>query len=469
MRIFSGFRLLAWLALGLMVTVSRLEAQGVGYHWTAIPSPILVSNTLTYTVILTNQTGVSSSFRVTNILTGTSFTIGTATTSQGSSPITGSNYVIFPLGTITNNNTATMMMQVVPTSIGVLTNTVAVATNDVFIGGFFIPVQVTNDTVVADLAVAVTGPPSQIYSNDWMVYSVNVTNLGPGSATNVYVTNSLPTNVVFRSVSPALARIGLGRDAIFNLGVLTNGAFVHLQLTVQPTNAGTLNLVSVVSTNTMNDLNAANNQAGISVTVSNLFPGQLVAVTNSPQTTNFQNGFIEQTILLTNMGPDAVAAARVIVTGLKTNRLYNAVGTNNGDPFVVYNARLTNHQGVNLLLQYSVTNRSAFVFSNSQLHAYGVARPDLKPPPATVVSTNLVITRFLRRANGSVLLEWPSLTNRNYTVVYSDDATFANAMIAPPSIVAPADRTQWIDYGPPATVSHPTNTPVRFYRVFLNP
>jgi hypothetical protein len=33
----------------------------------------------------------------------------------------------------------------------------------------------------------------------------------------------------------------------------------------------------------------------------------------------------------------------------------------------------------------------------------------------------------------------------------------------------PANYTYWIDYGPPGTAGHPTNTPVRFYRVFLNP
>jgi hypothetical protein len=42
-------------------------------------------------------------------------------------------------------------------------------------------------------------------------------------------------------------------------------------------------------------------------------------------------------------------------------------------------------------------------------------------------------------------------------------------MIAPPAIVAPANRVQWIDYGPPTTTSAPTNSSARFYRVFQNP
>jgi hypothetical protein len=54
-------------------------------------------------------------------------------------------------------------------------------------------------------------------------------------------------------------------------------------------------------------------------------------------------------------------------------------------------------------------------------------------------------------------------------VVYSDNASFINANAAQPAVQAYANYTVWIDYGPPATVSHPTNTAVRFYNVFLNP
>jgi len=68
-----------------------------------------------------------------------------------------------------------------------------------------------------------------------------------------------------------------------------------------------------------------------------------------------------------------------------------------------------------------------------------------------------------------MLIEWPSTTNRTYTVVYSDNVLFLNAMIAPPAVVAPANRTQWIDYGPPTTTNVPANTGARFYRVYQNP
>ena len=66
--------------------------------------------------------------------------------------------------------------------------------------------QVTNAVTVpqADLAVAMTVPASAVFTNDWMVYGVSVTNLGPDTASGVFLTNTLPPGVGFKSVSPAL-------------------------------------------------------------------------------------------------------------------------------------------------------------------------------------------------------------------------------------------------------------------------
>ena len=463
MRISSGLRTFALLALGLMAVANRIEAQYVVQY----PTNSAVSNTITFMITVTNQEG-SVNLTMTNTIVGTTFQLGPATTSLGTYSV-GSTNVIFQFGSMTNSQVATTTMAVTPTSVGSLSNLFSFATNGVLLGfGTFTPVvQVTNSVPGVGLAVAMTGPTSQVFSNDWMVYSVNVTNLGPGNATNIFLTNALPSNVGYKTNSLALKRLGSGSNVVFNLGILTNQAFINLHLTVQPTNAGTLTFVSVVSTNGVIDSNPTN-IFSLNVVVSDFFAGQLTAVTNSPQTTNFQNGFIEQNILLSNTGTNAVAAARVVVTGL-TNRLFNAVGTNNGYPFVVYAAKLDTNQSVNLLLQFYSTTMSAFRFTNSQLQAYAVSVPNLTPPAVTATSTNINIYRIIKRSNGSMLIEWPTVTNQTYTVVYSDDAMFANAKIAPPSIVAPANRTQWIDYGPPTTVSHPTNAPIRFYRVFLNP
>jgi hypothetical protein len=98
-----------------------------------------------------------------------------------------------------------------------------------------------------------------------------------------------------------------------------------------------------------------------------------------------------------------------------------------------------------------------------------VPLPNWTPPAATGTSTNVNITRIVKLTSGNMLVEFPATLGRNYTVVYSDNVLFSNAMVAPPSITAPANEVQWIDYGPPTTVSAPANSTVRFYRVMQNP
>ena len=156
----------------------------------------------------------------------------------------------------------------------------------------------------------------------------------------------------------------------------------------------------------------------------------------------------------------------MVVAGLP-KQLYNAVGTNGGNPFVTLGAPLASGASMNLLLQYNP--RGSFPFTNGQLHAYAVPLPNLTPPTATGTTTNINLSGIFKLPDGDMLIEFPATTGQTYTVVYSDNVKFSNAMVAPPAIVAPANEVQWIDYGPPTTVSAPMNSNSRFYRVLKNP
>jgi len=373
--------------------------------------------------------------------------------------------VVFDLGTFNIGAFTQLTVTVEPTAIGFITNTVTVTSTTVTnITSTNVVIEVTNVVIQADLGVTIAGPAQAVITNDWMTYEVTATNSGPDAAPNVLLTNTLPPGVIL--ISPTNLTSGATSNLIFNLGTMANGGYTNLQFTIQPTNVGVLTLFASIGAAGVLDTNTANNTASTNITVTNYLPGLLVAVTNSAQTINLQNGLEEQSILLTNIGAIDVPAARIVVTGL-TNRLFNAIGTNNGAPFVYYSAGLAAGQGATLLLQYAP--RGSFPFTNGQLHAFAVPLPDWTPSAVTSGSTNVNVTLIVRLSNGNMLLEWPAITNRNYTVVYSDNVLFSNAMMAPPSIVAPANEVQWIDYGPPTTVSAPMNTPSRFYRVFLNP
>jgi uncharacterized repeat protein (TIGR01451 family) len=488
------------LSFALMTIGTRAEAQvtnGLAYSMSGSPNSVGLGANLTYTINLTNLSDFQLVVFVTNALDIQSTLISATNSYPGGSVSSTGNVVVFSLNPFANNTSAQMTTIVQPTGSGSITNTVTVNINDVTNFSISIVNEVTNTTTTsADLAVAMTGPSSAVFTNDWMTYGVSVTNLGPSTASDVMLTNTLPTGVGFESVSPSnTAYTVIGSNVIFNLGTLASGAFTNLQLTVQPTNAGVLLFSSFVNSTSMTDPNPTNNTATTNITVTNYFPASLVVFTNSGQKYNLQNNLVEQSLLLTNQGTNAVDSARIVVSGLaKTNVLFNAVGTNNGNPFVVYGTSLAAGQSVGLLLQFAANNY--FPFTNSQLQAFAVIPPNLTPPAGTL-STNLNITRIVKLTSGSMLIWFPSISNRTYTVEYTSNliSTFyvtnyvtstnnpgvtnvvvqansvfsTNWLMAQPSVVAPTTDTEWIDYGPPGTLSHPTNTPVRFYRVFLNP
>ncbi|HEX3857276.1 MAG TPA: hypothetical protein VHY30_08280 [Verrucomicrobiae bacterium] len=471
MKFFFKFRMFAALAVALMLAGTKTEAQSSGSFGLSVSnsaSSLLVSNSLTYTITVTNLLGVLDDAVVSNTLP-TSVQLLSANPSLGGIVTNFGSVVIFDMGGLDFGAVAQMTLTVKPTVTGFLTNMVVVSTIDVTnTAATNVVVQVTNIVINADLGVAITVPTTAIITNDFMAYGVSVTNAGPNDAPNVMLTNTLPPGVILKGVSPTKPSFTtVSSNMIFNLGTLKNGAFTNFQIAIQPTNADVLNFFALVGATGVIDANTNNNSASNSITVINYLPGQLMASITSTQLYNPQNGLVEQTINLSNTGTNDVPAARVVVTGLLTNQLFNASGTNNGNPFVVYSSALGTNQSVSLLLQFFALNY--FSFSNSQMQAFAVPVPDLTPPKASSASTNLDITRIVRLSNGNMLIEFPSLTNRTYTVVYSDNVSFSNAMIAPPSIVAGANRKQWIDYGPPATVSAPTNSNTRFYRVFLNP
>jgi uncharacterized repeat protein (TIGR01451 family) len=469
MKFFFHLRIAALLAAAVIFGGARAEAQSfVGLSVTASTNSIAVSNSVIYTINVTNLTGLL----LTDALVTNSFSVPvqflSATESQGSAPTTNSNTAVFDLGAFAAGGIGQLTLTVQPTTPGFITNSVTVT----FIPGTNtastnIVIQATNIITLADLGVAVIVPAQSVVTNDVTTYGVNVTNLGPSVVANVMLTNTLPPGAILISVLPTNQTYSVASsNLIFNLGTLTNGGYANLQFTIQPTNAGALNFSASVGAADILDTNTANNSASNNITIISYLAGTLLAVTNSAQIVNHQNGLIEQSILLSNVGTNSVPAARLVVTGL-TNRLFNAVGTNNGSPFVIYGASLATNQSMTLLLQYFP--RNSFPFTNGQLNAFAVPVPNWTPPAATSTSTNLNITRLVTLTNGDTLIEWPAITNRTYTVVYSDNILFSNAMIAPPAIVAPANEVQWIDYGPPTTVSAPTNASARFYRVFLNP
>jgi hypothetical protein len=214
------------------------------------------------------------------------------------------------------------------------------------------------------------------------------------------------------------------------------------------------------------DTNTANNSAVTNITVQAVLTNVLVATNVTAMVFNPQNSVMEQIIRLVNVSStNNVDSARVMVAGLaSTNSLYNAVGTNNGNPYVVYAAPLAPGDSVDLLMQYFVKNRLPITIGNTNYIAVPTSAFSVIAP----TNYTLQITNYVVLPSQAFLIEFPATKGKTYTILYSTNL-FSTTLAAQPPIVAQADKVQWIDDGPPKTISHPTNAPSRFYRVLLNP
>ena len=98
-------------------------------------------------------------------------------------------------------------------------------------------------------------------------------------------------------------------------------------------------------------------RSGVSTTVANQAPtAASVVETNTLRVR--QTGLFYQTVRISNPTPWTYAAVRLSVSNLPlVVRVWNATGTSNGVPFVLYNQPLPPGQSVDLSIEYYIPDR----------------------------------------------------------------------------------------------------------------
>jgi hypothetical protein len=448
---------------GFLFSHPAKAQQDVIFFVTATPSPVSVNSPLLYTIVVSNVTGLVLPVQLINLSITNSFSgpfnVIVASNSPnhlGDNFLDGNGNYVFRINQLPATgigNVATLRLTVSPQNGGSFTNRISANTpGRPFIDTTNVLTQVHGPST--DLAVGMTNVASGIFVGDSTVIGLSVTNFGP-VATGVVLSNIMPASFQLLSLSPT-------NSHTFTNGNLTlnNGATRRFQVTVQPTNAVTnFNLVASVSAGNIQDTNTANNTVTNVISVSDFLSTNLV-VTELSQQFNPQTGLREMLVQLSNIGTNDVPAARVIVSGITNNAwLYNAFGTNSGDAYVLHNTTLASGAAVNLLLEFYVFKRSELI--GCTLSGLGVPAINLN-----VAGTNGVLATITDLSGGSKMIEFPATPGKTYTIVYASDLSFSDGRTAQPAIVAPANRVQWIDNGPPKTVSHPNATTNRVYRVF---
>jgi uncharacterized repeat protein (TIGR01451 family) len=431
---------------------------------------ILSGGTLLYNFVVSNAgPSTATSITVTDALPA-SVTFSAA---SGNGTLVTTN-VVWQIASLTRGAVSNLTLTVTPTGQGSITNIVRAG----FAGSDPNPTNnngsLTNSRVItavsraADVAVFIYGPTNATkgvaYTN-----TIIVTNQGPFSATNVVVRDTLPTNLTFVSATGG----GGLTNSIYTwptIAFMTNGQFATFYMVVVPNTTNAIVTV-VTATTTTSDPNLTNNNGTLpasqhSVPVAPSYVGiSLVgSIVFNPQT-----GLYEQTVNVTNTGNVTFAALRLFSTVISNTtppiQLRNAAGTNNGRPYVQFNAPLDPGNYVTFILEFYNPLRVAF---STLLEAEATL------PPVLTASTNgaVSITRIFQDNQpghtGRIVIEWTSTPGRIYTVIYSDDGAIT-WRTATPSVTAVANSTQWYDDGPPKTISAPSSVPSRVYRVIQSP
>jgi uncharacterized repeat protein (TIGR01451 family) len=478
MKVFSRFRIILLAALFVAIFSPRAEAQSISnivFSAGASPTSVAPNTPITYTINLTNSSlSVLSNVTVSNTWSQTVFISSAQLTFPSGGFVvitTNGNSLVFNLGGF-GSGQRVLTVTLTTTNVGSLTDTITIHTDSDLTSVLSTNVIVTVANAVvpaANLQVSLTSPTFPILVNDVLHYDVTVRNNGSTAVSNVFLNNTFSPSTNLTFINPTGFTNG---TLVASLGSISTNTAKTFHITVRPNAPGILTFNTTATAT--GATNAGNNSASVTNTVGALiFPSSLVITNVGIMAFNPQTSLMEQTLQVMNTGSN-VESARVIVLGT-TNLLWNAVGTNNtfgtnDNPFVLLGAPLNTGEVVDVLLEFFSLNRKAAGITNTTTYIAVPSGPFDASVGAGGTNSVFQITRFIVLTNGSggTLIEFTSTPGKSYSILYSDTNSSALTLLAQPPITAQADRTQWVDDGPPKTISHPSNAFMRVYRVRQN-
>ncbi len=223
----------------------------------------------------------------------------------------------------------------------------------------------------ADLSVALLDAPDPVGGLGSLLYTINVNNAGPSSASGLSVVHTLPAGVTFSSATGTGWTCSAPSTVNCDLASLASGtaaAPLSVEVAVGPAGATLTSGVTVSSS--LSDPNASNDTASASTTVNGVSQADLSSSLTIDSATAVWGRPVTYTITVTDSGPDAVTGATVsdsFPAGLLDVSWTCAAST--GSTCTAAGSGSINDTGVNL------ASAGIVIYSATGVVAYGTGSP----------------------------------------------------------------------------------------------
>jgi len=465
-------------------TSTLVVAPDLSTSITASPTPVPINDNLTYTIqVINNGTGDAPGVNVSDILPP-SLALVSATLPAGwtsSLPAVGSSGLVsFNKTTslaVGDNATITIVATVrTTTTTGTFIANTATASTTGYDPNLANNTDSTITLVVApDLSTSIAASPTPVPINNNLTYSIQVINNGTSDAPGASVRDILPPTLAFVSVTapsgwtsslPAVGSSGLvsfNKTTSLAIGGVATFTVVAM---VRSANAnGSIIVNSATASTTGYDLNLGNNTAAVSTPVGTVNPTPVQLA--STATLSPQSGLFKLVVNVTNTTPLPINGFRLHVDysachgAYPSLRLYNASSpSGSSDVYVDYPYPVAVDGTVPVDLEFYTSTRT---FPTPFLPVLTVEM--LASSAVSSTNGSGVQPNCSKLANGTVRLEFASVTGHWYRIRYSSD--MVNWFDSPVPILAGGTRTQWTDTGAPLTNISPADPAVtcRFYLI----